>query len=55
MTPELIATLAVVVRMGVQLGIDVYKLIKDSGFNDKDVEELCAMVDKAREELRKPE
>jgi hypothetical protein len=54
MTPELISICVLIIRMGVQLGVDVYSLIKDAGFNDADVETLCGMVDKAREELRKP-
>jgi len=54
MTPEMIAMLAVIIRMGIQLGIDMIKIIKDAGFNDADVEKLCTMVDEARDELRKP-
>lgn len=54
MTPEIIALAGVIIRMGVSLGIDIYKLIKDSGFNDADTETLCGMVDAAVGELRKP-
>lgn len=54
MTPEIIALWTAVIKMGIQLGVDVYKIIKDAGFNEATVDELCAMVDKAREDLRVP-
>lgn len=55
MTPEIIALWTALIKMGVQLGIDVYKIVKDSGFNEATTEELCKMVDEAREGLRKPD
>lgn len=55
MTPEIIALWYAIIKMGISLGVDVYNIIKDAGFNEATTDELCAMVDKARGELRVPE
>ena len=56
MTPDMIALWSVLIRMGVSLGIDIYTWIKDAtALDDATIDELCAMVDKARSELRPPD
>jgi uncharacterized protein (DUF2252 family) len=55
LTTETIEVIAALIKSAVKLGIDIYAIIKDAGLNDADVEELCAMVDEAVADLRKPE
>lgn len=54
MDPASLQIWAVLIQMCVKLGIDIYQLIKDAGFNDATTDELCAMVDESIGKLRKP-
>jgi hypothetical protein len=55
MTPEILALWVALIKMGVKLGVDIYEIIKDSSLNVADVDELCKIVDEARESLRPPD